>query len=66
MLSFLTQIKNPANLKTIAIAIEERRFSWNLTDFFKIFFIHSLIILLFLMVYLAFRFKDFQQVFSFF
>lgn len=61
---YLTQIKSPANLKTIAIAVEERRFSWNLTDFFKIFFIHSLFILSFLIIYLAFRFRDFRQVFS--
>jgi len=63
---YITQIKNPVNLKTIAIAVEERRFSWNLTDFFKIFFIHSLFILVCLVIYMAFHFKDIRQaLFSF-
>jgi len=60
---YITQIKNSTNLKTIAIAVEERRFSWNLTDYFKIFFIHSLFILSCLIIYLAFRYKEIRQTF---
>ena len=60
---YLTQIKNPSYLKTIAIAVEERRFSWNLTDFFKIIFIHSLFILACLTIYIAFNYRDIRQAF---
>jgi signal transduction histidine kinase len=61
---YITQIKNSSNLKTIAIALEEKRFSWNLSDFFKIFFIHSLFILSCLIIYISYRYRYIRQAFS--
>ena len=36
---------DPGNSKILAVAKEEKNFSWNLSDFFKVFFVHTLIIL---------------------
>jgi signal transduction histidine kinase len=42
------------NNEIIAVALEERRFAWNISNFFKVFFIHALIILIAFLIY-AFR-----------
>lgn len=37
----------------IAVALEERRFTWKLSNFFKVFFVHSVIIFFALIIYSA-------------
>jgi len=49
-LFYLLKINTPSIHKIIAVAVEEKNFSWSLTDFFKIFFIHTIIILSILLI----------------
>lgn len=43
-LLFLVKIKSSLGEKILAIARENKNFTWNLSDFFKIFFIHAVVI----------------------
>ncbi|MCU7493187.1 MAG: HAMP domain-containing protein [Ignavibacteria bacterium] len=45
----LREIKGE-NLRTIAVLLREKNFSWSLYNFFKVFFIHSLFIIVLLLV----------------
>ena len=49
-------------IKVLAIALEEKSFSWNLSDFFKIFFVHTIIIVSLLLIFSAFRYKKNKNV----
>ena len=43
-LIYALKIDSPAKKKILAIALEEKNISWNLSDFFKVFFVHTIII----------------------
>ena len=49
-LFYLHKLNTPSVHKIIAVGIEDKNFSWSLTDFFKIFFIHTKIILSILLI----------------
>lgn len=52
--------------QVICVAKPEKHFSWNLSDFFKIFFIHAFIVSIFLVLFLLLNFKKlFRDIFSF-
>jgi two-component system, NtrC family, nitrogen regulation sensor histidine kinase NtrY len=57
-LVYLLKINNNSKNKIIAVALEGKNFSWNLSDFFKIFFIHTFIILILLLIYALFKFNQ--------
>lgn len=48
----------------IAVALEERRFAWNLSNFFKVFFVHSIIILFVFILYAARYFNRWKEYFQ--
>lgn len=48
--------------RILAIALEEKNTSWNLFDFFKIFFIHSVFIIIFLFLLYLFYFRKIIEV----
>lgn len=48
----------------IAVALEERRFAWNLSNFFKVFFVHSIIILVVFILYAARYFNRWKEYFQ--
>lgn len=53
-------------IRILAIALEEKDTSWNLFDFFKIFFIHSVFIIIFLIFLYIFYYRNVIEVkFSF-
>ncbi len=51
-LIYALKMNSPSKNKVVAIALEEKNFSWNLSNFFKVFFVHTLIIS-FLIIVLA-------------
>ncbi|TSA27660.1 MAG: HAMP domain-containing protein [Ignavibacteriales bacterium] len=57
-LFYLLKINTPSIHKIIAVAVEEKNFSWSLTDFFKIFFIHTIIILFILSIVFIVKMKQ--------
>ena len=57
-LVYALKIITPLKQKVLAVALESKTYSWNLSNFFKIFFVHTLIVLLFIFVYFMFRFKS--------
>ncbi len=57
-LFYLLKINTPSSHKIIAVAVEEKNFSWSLTDFFKIFFIHTIIILTILLIVAIIKIKQ--------
>ncbi|RKY97958.1 MAG: hypothetical protein DRQ13_04080 [Ignavibacteriae bacterium] len=50
--------------KVIAVSIKEKKLTWNLFNFFKIFILHSLFILLLLIFLLVFRFLKIRYTFK--
>jgi signal transduction histidine kinase len=52
------------NNEIIAVALEERRFAWNLSNFFKVFFVHALIILFAFLVYAVRNFGKWKEYFQ--
>lgn len=44
----------------IAVALEQKRFAWNLSNFFKVFFVHSVIILTLFLIYSAGHLKKWK------
>jgi nitrogen fixation/metabolism regulation signal transduction histidine kinase len=57
-LVYSLSLNTPEKKKILAVTLEEKTYSWNLSNFFKIFFVHTLIILLFVFVYLISRVKS--------
>lgn len=51
-----------SNGKIVAVALEENKFAWNLSNFFKVFFIHTLIIFVLFCIY-SFRFLKKWRIF---
>ncbi|KAF0151054.1 MAG: integral membrane sensor signal transduction histidine kinase [Ignavibacteria bacterium] len=51
-LVFLVKMKLSTGEKTLAVTRENKNFTWNLSDFFKIFFIHAVVISLVSIFYL--------------
>ncbi len=52
------------NKEIIAVALEERRFAWNLSNFFKVFFVHALIILFSFLIYAVRNFGKWKEYFQ--
>lgn len=52
------------NNNLIAVAIEERRFAWKLSNFFKVFFVHSLIISFLFVLYASHYFNKWKEYFQ--
>jgi len=50
--------------RVIAVSIKEKKLTWNLFNFFKIFMVHSLFILLLLILLLIFRFLKIKYTFK--
>jgi len=63
-LVYLFKVKLPSKEKIIAVALEEKNFSWNLSDFFKVLFVHTLIITSLIILFAAVRFKKTKIVFT--
>ncbi len=56
-LLFLTKMKSSLGERILAIARENKNFTWNLSDFFKIFFIHAVLISLISLFFLFGKLK---------
>ncbi|MCX6171167.1 MAG: ATP-binding protein [Ignavibacteriales bacterium] len=61
-LIYALKVNLPKSNKILAIALEEKSFSWNLSDFFKIFFVHTIIIVSLLLIFSALRYKKNKNV----
>lgn len=62
---FLFYLSKPnGNDRIIAVGIEEKNFSWNLYDFFKIFFMHLIFILAATIIYQIISFRKTKIIFS--
>lgn len=48
----------------VAVALEQKRFAWNLSNFFKVFFVHSVIILTLFLIYSAGHLKKWKAYLS--
>jgi two-component system, NtrC family, nitrogen regulation sensor histidine kinase NtrY len=57
-------LNTPEKKKTLAVALEAKDYSWNLSNFFKIFFVHTLMIMMFVFVYVLSRLKSFLSYLS--
>lgn len=57
-LVYALKIDSPDKHKVLAIALELKKYSWNLSNFFKIFFVHTLIIAIILLIFLTTRLKQ--------
>ena len=62
-LIYALKIDSPAKKKILAIALEEKNISWNLSDFFKVFFVHTIIITFLIIVFALARFRKTKLVF---
>ncbi len=54
---YLVKNEQPNFERILAVALKERETSWNLYDFFKVFFIHSLIIISILLLFILLSFR---------
>lgn len=61
-LIYALKVDLPNGKKILAIALEEKSFSWNLSDFFKIFFVHTIIIVSLLLIFSGFQYKKNKNV----
>jgi signal transduction histidine kinase len=55
---------NESETELIAVALEERRFAWKLSNFFKVFFVHSVIIFFTLLIYSAGHLRKWKEYFQ--
>ena len=56
-LVYALKIESPLKTKILAVALGEKQYAWSLSNFFKIFFIHTILIFLAIVIYFVFRFK---------
>lgn len=63
-LVYAQKIDLPGKKKILAVALEEKNFSWNLSDFFKIFFVHTIIIALLLLIFSLTQYRKIKAVYS--
>ncbi|MFA7228799.1 MAG: hypothetical protein WC061_07185, partial [Melioribacteraceae bacterium] len=61
-LFYILKIDSPGKERILAVALEEKKFSWNLSDFFKVFFVHTIIIFLLIIIFAAAGFKKTKSV----
>lgn len=54
----------PAKNRVLAVAIEEKNFSWNLSDFFKVFFVHTVIITFLVFGFVLVQYKKTKIIFA--
>ncbi len=59
---YALKISSAGRNKILAIALERKRYSWSLSNFFKIFFMHSIIIAFFLFIFLASKLRQLSNV----
>ncbi len=60
---FLTYVlKNNSENKIIVVSLHEKDLAWNLYDFFKVFFIHSLLILFVLIAFVVFQISKYKRI----
>ncbi len=50
------------NTKTLAVGLSDQDITWNLYDFFKVFFIHSIMILIFILFLVLLNFKNWKDI----
>ncbi|HCY76939.1 MAG TPA: hypothetical protein DHV28_13545 [Ignavibacteriales bacterium] len=62
--TYLIRIFNNGSSITTTVAIEEKAFSWNLFNFFKIFIVHSLFIIIAFIIILISRFRKYNPSFK--
>ena len=63
-LCYLYKFNQQAKEKILAVAVEEKNFSWNLSDFFKVFFLHTIIIVLLIIASASARYKNTLAIFA--
>lgn len=63
-ITYITKIYKNDMERIIAVSIKEKKLTWNLFNFFKIFILHSLFILLLLIFLLMFRFIKIRYTFK--
>lgn len=63
-ITYVLKINKDNTEKVIAVSIKEKKLTWNLFNFFKIFILHSLFILLLLIFLLLFRFLKIRYTFK--
>lgn len=56
------KIDSPVRKKVLAVALEEKNFSWRLSDFFKVFLIHTMIIVFLVILFLIAKFKKIKLI----
>lgn len=61
--AFILRVKSNGHTKTTAVLLREKHFTWNLFNFFKIFVIHSLFIVILFLILFLFRLKYFKYTF---
>ncbi len=60
---FLTYVlKNENQDRLISVSLHEKDLAWNLYDFFKVFFIHSLLILLVILGFVTFQIGKYRKI----
>jgi nitrogen fixation/metabolism regulation signal transduction histidine kinase len=62
--SYLLKTENNGNEVTTTVSVEEKEFSWNLFNFFKIFIVHSLFIAIAFLIILISRFGKYNLSFK--
>ena len=62
-LAYLVKTLNEGNQKVIAVLLREKQFTWNLFNFFKIFVIHSLFILILFILIFILKFREIKYTF---
>ena len=50
------------NSKTLAVGLSDQDITWNLYDFFKVFFIHSIMILIFILFLMLVNFRKWKEI----
>lgn len=59
---YLKKIKNKEGDRLLAVGLSSKDITWNLFDFFKVFFVHSIMILFAMLVYLLVNYKKWRTI----
>ncbi len=61
-LFYIKKIKEDSSEKLIAVGLSNKDITWNLFDFFKVFFIHSIMILAVLLISILLNYKNWTEI----
>jgi len=59
---YIKKTTENGDTKTLAIGLSDQDLTWNLYDFFKVFFIHSIMILIFILFLVLINFKNWKDI----